>query len=148
MTKSLQLRLRPSLARLVAACLCGALLSGCASTQHEEPCATALTTRLYLGQDTPDGAVTDAQWERFLEESVTPLFPDGFTVLQGRGRWRTAAGEVQGEDTRVIEIVHDDSPAHRLRTREVGAAYQRRFAQHSVLVARAPTVQCLYSLRG
>jgi hypothetical protein len=122
-----------------------ATLHGCALPAADGHCASGITTRLYLGQDTPAGAVTDAQWERFVEDSVTPRFPGGFTVMQGQGRWRSAAGILHEEDTRVIEIVHDNSATSHTRAREVGAAYKRRFVQQAVLVARAPTIQCLYA---
>ena len=131
------------IAAVVLASLCG-----CALPAADQTCASGFTTRLYLGQDTPAGAVTDAQWERFVEESVTPQFPEGFTVMQGRGQWRSAAGTLHREETRVIEIIHDDSAAAHIRAREVGAAYKRRFSQQSVLVARAPTIQCLYASAG
>ena len=47
-----------------------------------------------------------------------------------------------------IKIVHDDDATSHTRAREVGAAYKRRFDQEAVLVARAPTIQCLYASRG
>jgi len=131
--------------RFAIAAVLPATLYGCALPAGDGHCASGITTRLYLGQDTPAGAVTDAQWERFVEDSVTPQFPDGFTVLQGQGRWRSAAGILHREDTRVIEIVHDNNAASHTRAREVGAAYKRRFDQEAVLVARAPTIQCLYA---
>ena len=131
--------------RFPIAALILAAVYGCAMPAADGHCASGVTTRLYLGQDTPAGAVTDAQWERFVEESVTPQFPEGFTVMQGQGRWRSAAGILHQEDTRVIEIVHEDSAMSHTRVREVGAAYKRRFAQQAVLVAQAPTLQCLYA---
>jgi hypothetical protein len=35
--------------------------------------------------------VSDDAWEKFLAEVVTPLFPDGFTILGGRGQYREAS---------------------------------------------------------
>src|SRR5689334_19268923 len=32
--------------------------------------------------------VGEADWIRFLDQEVTPRFPDGLTVLNGRGQWR------------------------------------------------------------
>ena len=43
-------------------------------------------TELYFGRDKNDGTqVSDEEWSKFLDEIVTPKFPDGLTVF-GRKR--------------------------------------------------------------
>src|SRR5690242_1095796 len=55
-------------------------------------------TELYMGRSIPGGGtVGDEDWERFLSDVVTPLFPDGFTVLTGRGQYREASGRIAKE---------------------------------------------------
>jgi Protein of unknown function (DUF3574) len=118
------------------------LLIACGSNLPQQSCTHATTTRLYLGQDTPFGVVTDAQWQRFVEDTLTPQFPDGFTVLNAKGQWRNTNRKVQQEDTRVVEIVHEDSPLLQARVRAIAHAYKRVFSQQSVLVAQSPSYQC------
>jgi Protein of unknown function (DUF3574) len=122
--------------------LAGLLISGCTAHQSVDPCTTGQISRLYFGQRTPDGFVTDVQWQRFINEAVTPSFPDGFTVLDAHGQWRNADGLVEREATRVLEIVHDQNPFTRERVHALAKDYKRRFAQHSVLVVQVPSYQC------
>ena len=40
---------------------------------------------VYFGRNRPEGGtVGDDEWNRFLEQVVTPRFPDGYTVTLGR----------------------------------------------------------------
>ncbi|MBV9833354.1 MAG: DUF3574 domain-containing protein, partial [Alphaproteobacteria bacterium] len=44
---------------------------------------------LYFGRNIPGGGeVSDAQWRQFLDEVVTPRFPDGLSVLDVYGQWK------------------------------------------------------------
>jgi len=129
--------------RIAAASLLSAMIVACGPLPAAKGCAFGSVTRLYLGRDTPAGALTEGQWEQFVAETVTPRFPDGFTVLDAQGLWRAADGSVRKEATRVIEVVHSDDPRTRARVRSVAVDYQHRFAQQSVLVSTSPTYQCM-----
>ena len=75
-------------------------------------------------------------WSRFLATIVTPRFPNGFTVLEGRGQWRGPHG-IQAERSRVL-IVYYQADAKSERAIEViREAYKARFAQLSVLKAES-----------
>src|SRR4051812_753030 len=42
---------------------------------------------VYFGRNRPGGGtVNDADWQRFLDEVVTPRFPNGLTVVDATGR--------------------------------------------------------------
>ena len=107
----------------------------------DDSCNDGIVSRLYFGQATPEGIVTEAQWRTFVAESVAPRFPDGFTELQAQGHWRDRDTLI-GEDTRIIEIAHDRAALSRERVRAVAAEYKSRFAQQSVLVAQFLSFQC------
>jgi glyoxylase-like metal-dependent hydrolase (beta-lactamase superfamily II) len=93
---------------------------------------------LYFGRSIPGGGrVTDADWEAFLGQVVTPLFPDGLTVWEAHGQWRSADGRLAREDSRVVQVVHRPSPAADSAVARVGAEYRRRFGQESVLRVRS-----------
>ncbi|HYE19777.1 MAG TPA: DUF3574 domain-containing protein [Tepidisphaeraceae bacterium] len=88
-------------------------------------------TELYFGLKKPGGAlVTESDFKRFLDESVTPRFPDGLTVMQAEGRYRSQTEGLIEEPTRVLVILHDraDDKIDAL-TRD----YIKRFDQESVL---------------
>jgi hypothetical protein len=103
----------------------------------------AVVTELYLGRSRGGRrVVSDAAWEHFLAREITPRFPDGLTVLDGRGQWRDGAGRVVREATKVVVLVTpatggDRATAGASREARVAAivdAYKRRFDQRSVLV--------------
>tara|TARA_R110002110_G_scaffold302809_1_gene516895 strand:- start:104 stop:484 length:381 start_codon:yes stop_codon:yes gene_type:complete len=88
---------------------------------------------LYFGLSRPDGGqVEEAQWQDFLARDVTPRFPDGFTVVDGRGQWRDAKAVIISEPTKVLIIVHPLSDENTQAISELKAAYVKRFHQESV----------------
>ena len=93
-------------------------------------------TELYLGMSIPGGAmVNDSDWDRVLREFVTPLFPDGFSVLLGRGQYREASGTIAKEPSHVLVFLYPrtkrkDAGA---KIESIRAEYKKRFAQESVM---------------
>jgi hypothetical protein len=104
----------------------------CSAAELERHCAIA--SELFLGLSRPDGSVlSEAEFHSFLADVVTPLFPDGFTVLSGEGQWRDpATGRIGREPSRVLVIVHD-KPGDDDRIDALIAAYKKTFLQQSVL---------------
>ncbi|MBS1793790.1 MAG: DUF3574 domain-containing protein [Acidobacteria bacterium] len=93
-------------------------------------------TELYFGTDIAGGGkVADADWNRFLEETVTPRFPDGFTVLDGFGQYRDATGRIVREPSRVIVFLYPKAARREAGRKidEIRAEYKKRFRQESVL---------------
>jgi hypothetical protein len=117
--------------------LAAALLGGCASGG----CPSQTVSRLYLGRDSPQGDVSDLQWEAFVADTVAPRFPNGFTVFDARGHWRGDSGAVVKEGTRVVELVRAEADAPAVDA--IADAYRRRFAQEAVLVTHARVQACL-----
>ncbi|HEY4249704.1 MAG TPA: DUF3574 domain-containing protein [Roseomonas sp.] len=108
------------------------LLAGCATPQPEADCGAGMRPMLeltaYLG-----GNVSEADWQRFLTQTLTPAFPDGLTVAWARGQWRNPeGGRLVREATRVLTVLAGDDA--RARFAPVEAAYRERFRQRSVLV--------------
>lgn len=95
---------------------------------------------VYFGRNRPDGGmVSDAEWQGFLDEVVTPRFPAGLTVVAAAGQWRGASGAVERERAEVLTLLHDGSAASRAAVGEVVAEYKRRFRQEAVLRERVRT---------
>jgi Protein of unknown function (DUF3574) len=92
---------------------------------------------VYFGRNRPDGGiVTDDEWQRFLDEVVTPRFPAGLTVLSASGQWRGEKGTVERERAEVLTLLHSGDEAARLAVGELAAEYKLRFAQEAVLRER------------
>ena len=93
-------------------------------------------TELYFGRSIPGGgAVSDAEWEKFLADVVTPRFPDGFTVLKASGHYREQSGKIITEPSEVIVFLYPASrrTSSRRKIEEIRRAYVRQFTQESVL---------------
>ena len=90
--------------------------------------------QLFMGRSGPDGEIVDdAAWDTFLADTVTPRFPDGLTVLDGRGQWRGVEGQIKKERSKLLVIL---APPDDDKTRlidEISDEYKRRFKQESVL---------------
>ena len=97
--------------------------------------------RLFFRRDQGDAeVVTDAAWHAFLAGEITPRFPDGLTVLDAAGQWRTASGAVVRERSKLVLILAEPGAAGMHRTDEIAEAYKRTFGQESVL--RVVTSAC------
>lgn len=101
---------------------------------------SATEARLYFGRSRPDGSqVSEADWSDFMDATVTPLFPDGLTVLDARGQWRAEeSAPVEKEASKLLIVVMTDPGKQRPRLKEVIEAYKKRFDQQSVLLTTAP----------
>ena len=91
---------------------------------------------LYFGLSKKSGTVTEAEWQAFLNEVVTPKFPDGLTVLDANGQWRGAQGTIARENSKILLIIHGPESEYTSRIEEIIAEYRRRFEQESVLFTR------------
>jgi Protein of unknown function (DUF3574) len=119
--------------------LCGAavvwVLQGCAapSPATTPRCASQTHSRLYFGLDSPHGPLSEAAWQAFVDSDITPRLPEGFTWLAAKGQWRGDDGLIRREDSRVLDVVGEDSLSHRQALAEIAGRYKQRFAQQSVL---------------
>ena len=95
--------------------------------------APQLRTTLYFGLARPKGAVTELEWQLFLRDEVTSRFPDGLTVWEAEGQWRTPAGGIDHEQSKVLLLVHPDTAVARQSVLAVIEAYRKTFEQQSVL---------------
>ncbi len=115
------------------------LLAGCASF-HADRCPAGLSPMvqadLYFGRVIAGGgSVSEEEWRRFVDEEITPRFPDGLTVTDASGQWRGQKGIVREPSKRVTIILPSQNAA---RIEAVRAAYRVHFHQDSVLLIETP----------
>jgi Protein of unknown function (DUF3574) len=92
---------------------------------------------LYFGRNRSDGGrVRDTEWRDFLNDFVTPRFPDGLTVTRATGQWRGASGRIEREASEVATVLHSGNPTARVKIPEIVAEYRQRFHQEAVLRER------------
>lgn len=101
-----------------------------------------LRTELYFSVgsiDGKEGAVSPARWREFLDKEVTSRFPDGFTVLDAYGQWSDhGAKEPERLSTKVIVILHENSPKNAGNIEAIRLAYKRITGDLSVLRLSQP----------
>ncbi|MGW8886088.1 DUF3574 domain-containing protein [Streptomyces sp. NPDC055749] len=102
-----------------------------------------IETRLFFGTERPDGGpdVTDQQFLAFVDRQVTPSFPDGLTIQDGRGQWRDSHGVIERERSYELILLY---PASEARVRDpqierIRDAYEKEYAQDSVARLEEPT---------
>lgn len=82
------------------------------------------------------GEVSDAEWAAFAQEVITPAFPDGFTVMETEGQWRTKEGEIVQEESRYLLVLHPDADSHR-KLHAIADAFKARFDEEAVLLVHS-----------
>jgi hypothetical protein len=95
---------------------------------------------LYFGRNRPTGGVvSDAEWQSFLDQVVTPRFPTGLTVVAATGQWRGQSGAVEQEQAEILTLFHAGDAAARRAVAEIATEYLDRFGQEAVLRERTPS---------
>jgi hypothetical protein len=92
-------------------------------------------TELYFGTAKRAGAVTDEEFRQFLDDVVTPLFPDGLTVMRADGQFRDVDGVTIKENSFVVVLVYPIE-GHKVTSRNIDlvrSEYMRLHHQDSVM---------------
>ncbi len=97
------------------------------------PLKPALQIDLYFGLATKDREIGDLEWAAFLNEEVTPRFPDGLSVLDVAGQYRIPTGRITRERSKLLVIIVLDAPGHLPKVQAIVDLYKKRFSQLSVL---------------
>ena len=77
--------------------------------------------------------LSDAEWAEFAAQTITPNFPEGFTVFDGEGQWRNPqTGPIARDRTKVLLVAAKREPDLTQRLSAVIEAYKAQFHQQSV----------------
>lgn len=93
-----------------------------------------LSVTLMFGLSRPHAPnVTQAEWNAFLHNTVTPSFPSGLSVLEASGQWQDReTGRIVQEPSRLVYIITSLTPDLAQTLNTVRGAYAKRFKQQSV----------------
>jgi hypothetical protein len=99
-----------------------------------------LVVKMYFGQSLPGGhSVQPRAWTRFLSTTITPRFPDGFTVYDAYGQWMDPKmSKPSRERSKVVEIAAPDSLAVHAAITDIARSYRETFRQQSVGIVTSP----------
>ncbi|MBW5483447.1 DUF3574 domain-containing protein [Streptomyces bambusae] len=107
--------------------LVGALQGDVGQPYHE--------TRLYFGtQRAHGGEIGEKEFTEFLDRAVTPAFPEGLTLQEGRGQWREADGDIVREHSYELVLLYPEKEAENrsVHIERIRRAYQTDYDQDSV----------------
>lgn len=137
-----------------AACLLGVGLfglgsvlasAGCAPRAVSSACAAGmgapvLVYTLYFGEQIPGrGDLTDAEWRGFLDDTITPNLPNGYTVWDAKGAWMNPmTHRTIREPTKVLTVALPVDQAGLAAVNRIRSAYQVAFRQQLVGMTSAP----------
>ena len=124
---------------MIALAAAAALCAGAASAAPVRACPEGLkaasAAQLFFGRSMGEmGEVSDADWRAFVDAEVSPRFPDGLSISDVYGQWKSPAGDFVREDTKALFIVLAGAPGEQQRLDLIRDAYKRRFHQQSVLL--------------
>ncbi len=102
-----------------------------------------LRTELYFGIGPVDDAQAGAnekRWHDFLDREVTPRFPDGLSVYDVYGQWRTQGhDDIERLHSKELLILHADTAQHSADIDAIRAAWKKETGDQSVLRVTQPT---------
>jgi hypothetical protein len=92
-------------------------------------------TRLYFGQSKLDGgAVSEKEWNEFVEQYVSRVFPDGSTIQEATGNWYdTSQRRLVTEPSKVIIAINHPSSRLNEKIDSLRYWYKQIHRQQSVL---------------
>jgi hypothetical protein len=102
---------------------------------HRRGALSFVRTELFFGTAKPDGAVTEEEFKTFLDEVITPLFPDGLTVVKADGQFKGADGLTLKEDSYLLILLYpaEGQKASSRNIEVIRREYMRQHRQESVL---------------
>jgi hypothetical protein len=116
--------------RLLLTALLAVALVGCQTGGGQR----WVRSEVYFGLSKPGGgSVSTTEWQAFVDETVTPRFSSGLSVISADGQWREASGTIAHEPSRVLILLHPPTAATEAEIDRIRAEYCARFQQEAVM---------------
>jgi Protein of unknown function (DUF3574) len=93
-------------------------------------------TELFFGSERANlPEVSPEEFKQFLDVAVTPCFPDGLTLLTGKGQFRESDGQIVQETSFVLVLLYpqDARKESNVKIEALRTLYKDHFLQQSVL---------------
>jgi Protein of unknown function (DUF3574) len=96
------------------------------------------SVELYFGRNIGEVVgITEDEWSKFLDEEITPRFPEGLTVFEIKGQWRdTPSGRIVREPGKLLRLIIEPKSDARSKLSAIVERYKSRFKQQSVLMTQ------------
>ena len=91
-------------------------------------------TMLFLGMARPNGMVSQAEFNQFIDAEVATRWKEGFTILEASGLWFSEQRHItEREPSRVLVRFHDGNASASADIEAIRNAYIKAFTQDAVL---------------
>ena len=99
-------------------------------------------TELFFGTAKVNGVVTEEEFRKFVDEQVTPRFPDGLTLIKGDGQFRGEDDITIKEQSFVLILLYprDTFTKSNHKIQRIRDLYKDEFDQESVLRVDDPYI--------
>jgi len=81
------------------------------------------------------GEVSEEQFQAFVDQTITPQFPDGLTVFDASGQFLDSTNTLIQEPAKVVSLILEDTQANETAIDSIVESYTQQFQQESVLQA-------------
>jgi Protein of unknown function (DUF3574) len=127
--------LRVACALTALAVLAPASVRAQGATPCQAPARSMQAIELMFGRSV-DGrlVVGERDWVRFLAREITPRFPDGLSVVDAAGQYKTVDGVIAHEPSKIVIIIAPEGSETQDRIAVIEAAYKKQFRQQKVVV--------------
>ncbi|MGF1566686.1 MAG: DUF3574 domain-containing protein [Nodosilinea sp.] len=99
-----------------------------------DPIPELIQTDLYFGRNIAGGGeVSEAEFQQFLDQEITPRFPDGLTVYDADGQFLDSTNTLIQEPSKVVSLIFEDTAENEAAVDHIIQAYKQQFQQESVL---------------
>ena len=99
---------------------------------------------LYFGLTANGKKITQKKWQQFVAGYITSAFPEGLTIVNAYGQWRTDEGAVLKEGSRIVILVCRRNAASEEKIAKIKDEYKKRFNQQSVLEVNISTEKVVF----
>ncbi len=111
-------------------------------TAHPGQTKGWVSTRLYFGlgpAEHSEQGISESGWRAFLDQQVTPRFPDGLSVVDVYGQWQ-GKNEAAPERlrTKMLILYYPDTRENREKIDAIRAAWKQKTGDQSVLRVTEP----------
>lgn len=91
-------------------------------------------TQPWFGLSRPDGpSISTQQWRHFVDQVITPVFPNGLSIVEAKGQWLGNNGERLSENSRGLLLIYPASKEKSQAIDLIRTRYRQLFAQEAVM---------------
>jgi Protein of unknown function (DUF3574) len=95
---------------------------------------TLVKDELYFGLTKPEGQIiSESEWQKFVNDVITPHFQEGLTVLNGDGQFLNSSGILIQEKSKIVILIYENRPEKNRAIENIIKTYKHTFQQESVL---------------